>query len=94
MNFCQQLKRIERIDRLIRSRATGTPAELAYKLGLSQSQLFQTIKIMKEDLHAPICYSKYDRCYFYSEKVKFICSYESEVSRFSSKKVLTPEKAE
>jgi hypothetical protein len=54
---------MERIDKLINLRATGTPAELANKLGISLSQLFQVIKTMKEDFKAPVYYSRSEQCY-------------------------------
>jgi len=47
MTFYDQLKRIERIDCLLQTRSTGTPSELARKLHISPSHLYQIIKIMK-----------------------------------------------
>ncbi len=76
MNLFNQLKRIEHIDYLIYSRATGTPAELAHRLGISRSQLFQTIKTMKGDMRAPICYSRYLQSYYYRDNVRFKCTFE------------------
>jgi hypothetical protein len=66
---------MERIDRLINLRATGTPAELADKLGISMSQLFQIIKTMKEDFKAPLYYSRSEQCYCYPGNVKFVCEF-------------------
>ena len=76
MHFTNQIKRIERIDYLIRSRATGTPVELARKLQLSESQLYHTIKIMKDIWHAPIYYSRSEQRYCYGERVKFVCAFK------------------
>lgn len=75
MNFYNQVRRIERIDYLIRSHSTGTPAELARKLRISQSQLYQTIRIMRDVMDAPLYYSKIQQSYCYHEHVKFICTF-------------------
>ena len=78
MTFYEQVKRIERIDYLIRIKSTGTPSELADKLGISRSQLYQIIKIMKEDFDAPVRYSRARQCYYYLEDVKFVCAFTTE----------------
>jgi len=75
MDFFHQIKRIERIDYLIRSRSTGTPQELAAKLNISPSQLYQIMKILKDELGAPIYYSKSLQSYCYNESVRFICEF-------------------
>jgi hypothetical protein len=75
MTFSEQVKRIERLDNLIHSKATGSPAELAAKLGLSVSHMHQTMKILKEEFNAPIYYSKPERVYRYKENVRFVCRF-------------------
>ena len=75
MDFLMQIKRIEYIDFLIRSRSTGNPGELASKLNISPSQLYQVIRILKDELGAPIYYSKTLQSYCYNESVKFICEF-------------------
>ena len=75
MNFYDQIKRIERIDYLIRLRSTGSPLDLAQKLRISPSQLYQIIKIMKDEMGAPIYYSKVLQSYCYHGSVKFICEF-------------------
>ena len=75
MHFYNQLRRIERIDSLIRLQATGSPHELAARLHISTSQLYQTIRIMKEELEAPVYYSKDLNSYCYHGHTRFICTY-------------------
>jgi hypothetical protein len=82
MQFYDQIRRIERIDYLIRSRSTGRPVELAQKLGISQSQLYQTMKIMKVMMDAPIYFSKQEQCYCYRESAKFICTFKNPEKNF------------
>ncbi len=76
MHLFDQLRRIERIDYLIRSRSTGKPTELAAKLGISPSQLYEIIKVMKEEMDAPIYYSKSCQSYCYSGSVRFVCEFK------------------
>jgi predicted DNA-binding transcriptional regulator YafY len=61
----EQIERIERIHYLIKKRGTGTPEELCKKLGISRRQLFRVLDFLKNDIHAPIEYSKSRRTYFY-----------------------------
>ncbi len=48
MKFSEQLNRFLRLDQLIRLKATGTPKELAKKIGVSESALYEYINEMKE----------------------------------------------
>ncbi|WP_103864114.1 hypothetical protein [Aquimarina sp. I32.4] len=52
----KQIKTIERMDQLIRLRATGAPETFAHRLGVSKTKLYRTIDIMKT-LEAPIVYN-------------------------------------
>jgi len=61
---------IERIDALIRRKATGTPKELAYRLGISERGLFNTLKLMKE-MGGPINYNASRESYVYEYEVIF-----------------------
>lgn len=70
MTFIEKLKQIERIDALIRRRGTGSPRELAQRLQISESTLYENIKVMK-DLGAEIGYSKSRRSYYYQSGGQF-----------------------
>lgn len=72
MTFMDRIIRIERIHNLIRTRSTGTPAELAEKLGISKSQCYGMIKELREEFDAPIYYSRKERSYCYKKDVEFI----------------------
>jgi hypothetical protein len=76
MSFIDLIRRIERIDQLIRLRATGRPSELAQKLGISESQLYEVLSIMKVELGGSILYSKTLQSYYYPKNIKFKCSFE------------------
>ncbi|WP_128755223.1 helix-turn-helix domain-containing protein [Aquimarina sediminis] len=66
----KHIELIERIDQLIRMQATGTPAELATKLGVSRTKLYRLIKMMKS-LNAPVQYNIALQSYVYEEAVGF-----------------------
>ncbi len=66
----KQIRLIERIDRLVRLQATGSPDELAFKLGISKTKLYRVIKVMKE-LEAPIEYDFSIQSFVYETAVGF-----------------------
>jgi hypothetical protein len=80
MTFIDQIRRIERLDQLIRMKATGRPSELALRLDISESQLYETLNIMKAELGARILYSKSIQSYYYPKEIRFKCRFE-EVSK-------------
>lgn len=58
---------VKRIDYLTRLKATGTPNELAQKLKVSPSTIYEYIIVMKTTLNAPISYSRVRRSYYYKK---------------------------
>lgn len=67
-------QRLVRIDQLIRIKATGTPVELADKLGISERSVYEYLNLMK-DLGAPIKFSSYRQSYYYDEEGFFNISF-------------------
>ena len=63
-------ERISRIDRLIRLKATGSPANLAQRLEISESGLYRYIGYMRI-MGAPIIFCKYRNSYVYENNGKF-----------------------
>ena len=63
-------ERISRIDRLIRLKATGSPANLALRLEISESGLYRYIGYMRL-MGAPIIFSKSCNSYVYADNGKF-----------------------
>ncbi|MFV0238126.1 MAG: hypothetical protein ACK5HU_06320 [Flavobacteriales bacterium] len=70
MRFTKRVFLIERIDQLIKLKATGTPSNLAIKLKISEASLFRIINEMKE-LEAPISYCINTQSYVYENPVSF-----------------------
>ena len=71
MNFFEEADRREQIHQLIKLRATGTPKQLAKRLGMSKRSLFRIIEEMR-GRGFPIAYDKLRECYYYEQEVTFI----------------------
>jgi hypothetical protein len=61
-----RIEMIEKIDWLVRTKATGNSAEFAEKLGISTRTLFNYLNYMKIQMSAPIEYSKEHQSYIYN----------------------------
>ena len=70
MNFFDRLVKIERMDWLIRMEATGNPHKFAKRVGVSESTLYELLKLMKE-MGAGIRYDKNKQTYGYLTSMKF-----------------------
>lgn len=68
------LNRMQRIDHLIRIKGTGTPAQLAYRLGMSKRSVFDYLNLMKE-FGAPIKFCTSRKSYYYDEEGTFSISF-------------------
>jgi predicted DNA-binding transcriptional regulator YafY len=64
MPAMKYINKILRINTLVKLRATGSPRELAYKLGISERSVYEYISNMKE-LGAPIAFSYSHNSYIY-----------------------------
>jgi len=79
MDFLYQISRIERKDKKIRLKTTGKSSALAKSLKISESQLYQVLKLMKK-LGASIKFSKADQRYYYTSRKRFICRFIDEIT--------------
>ncbi len=70
-------QRLDRIDQLIRIKGTGTPAQLADKIGLSERSMYEYIRLMKE-FGAPVVYSRERQSYYYLHEGRFMIRFLSE----------------
>ena len=75
MNFIDRLQLIERVDALIKRKGTGSPSQLALRLGISERSVYAVILSMKE-LGAPIYYDHYRMSYCYSHEGQFSFSFQ------------------
>ncbi|WP_315821834.1 helix-turn-helix domain-containing protein [Paraflavitalea speifideaquila] len=67
---------MKRLDALIAAKRTGTPKQLAEKLGLSERTVRNYITTLKE-LGAPIHYDRKRQSYYYIEDGHFRFTFES-----------------
>lgn len=68
MNFIQNIYLFQRIDKLLRLKATGTPKQLAGKLDLCERQVKNIIHELREE-GLPIVYDKCKKTYHYAGEV-------------------------
>ena len=69
---------LDRLDRLIHMQATGTPVNLAKRLGISLSILHEYILFMRKILNAPIRYNAYIQSYIYDYVPDFYLGFEKD----------------
>ena len=70
MRFVDYLKKLQRMDMLIRRKSTGTPEEFAQKLCCSRAILYRYLSDLK-DLDAPVIYNKVRKSFIYERDYKF-----------------------
>lgn len=68
------LHRLIRLDYLIHLKSTGTPANCANKIGISERSLYDYLKMLKE-MGAPIKFSRNRGTYYYNEEGRFRVSF-------------------
>ncbi|MCG9898422.1 MAG: HTH domain-containing protein [Hydrotalea sp.] len=68
------IERLQKIDRLIKIKGTGTPKELAQKIGASRRTTIEIISVMKK-MGAPIYYDKHRNSYCYMDQGHFNISF-------------------
>jgi hypothetical protein len=66
--ICQ---RLVFLDKLIKQKATGTPKELAKKLGITERAWYKYRDELVNDLNLPINYCSFTRSYVYTEDGHF-----------------------
>jgi len=77
MMVFRHIDRINLLDKLIRQRRTGTPAELAKRLGISTSRLYIVLGELKAH-GAPIGYCRQSRTYYYEHSFSISISVKIE----------------
>ena len=77
MNLLTQIRRLERLDQLIRMKATGTPKELAKRMQVSRSTLYNILEFMKMQ-GVEIYYSPERKSFCYKTEVYFCFGFSIE----------------
>ena len=68
------LNRLKKFDQLIRQRATGTPAQLAEKLNISERMVYNYINELR-DIGLPITYCNQQQSYIYTKEGSFYAGF-------------------
>lgn len=76
MNLFRRIERIQLLNKLISEQRTGTPEELANRLGISRSKLYLMLEELK-DIGVHVQYSKRTATFYYSncERLTFDYSF-------------------
>ncbi|MDL2314630.1 HTH domain-containing protein [Bacteroidales bacterium OttesenSCG-928-C19] len=75
MSLIDDRLKLERLDQLIRLKATGSPEELADKMNTSKRTIFRTINDLKE-IGCPIYFDKQKNSYCYQHPGKLMIKFE------------------
>ena len=81
MSINKYITRIERMDTLIRRKATGTPTEFAKRMGISRSTLMESLRFMKTR-GANLFYDRQKETYLYEDEQEFFCGYKEKNSYY------------
>jgi predicted DNA-binding transcriptional regulator YafY len=71
MKFLEEIDRLQRLHRLIRLKATGTPSQLASRLQVSERTVYNEVETLRA-LGAPIKYCKVRQSYFYAYDIELM----------------------
>lgn len=75
MDFNSYLNVLIRVDSLIHLQNTGTPADLAHKLNVSERTVYNIVAFLRE-LGGDIVYDKYRSSYCYRSSKRLFIKYE------------------
>ena len=78
MTFLEKLQVIERVDGLIRRKATGTADDLAAKIEVSRRCVYDIINVMK-NMGAPIEYCTTRQSYYYEYECELMIGFMEKV---------------
>lgn len=62
---------------LVQKERTGSPIELANKIGISERMVYNYVGILKNDFDVPIDYNRYKQSYCFTENGRLIWEWES-----------------
>jgi hypothetical protein len=74
MKMIERLEQIKRVDALIKRKGTGTPCELASRLGIGERTVFELLAMMRE-MGGPIYYCAERKSYCYEYEVDLLVGF-------------------
>lgn len=85
MNLIKNFNRVEKLHQLIVAEKTGTPKQLAERLGISRATLYVLIDELNA-LNLTVAYSRKYETFFYEKDVKFAIQLKVEAMERSEMK--------
>ena len=73
MKLSIYIERINKIHHLVSCGKTGKPSELAYKLGMCESRLYEIVEDLRNE-KVPIAYSRKNETYYYTRPFQMMAS--------------------
>ncbi|MCU0341546.1 MAG: hypothetical protein MUE30_16845 [Spirosomaceae bacterium] len=70
MSVDQYVKLVKRIDELIRRKSTGTPTQIALKLGISRRAWYYLLETLTQEYSFPVAYCRRRQSYYYTDDGK------------------------
>jgi DeoR/GlpR family transcriptional regulator of sugar metabolism len=67
-----KIHKIKHLIHLIKQEGTGSPTELAKRLELSERMVYNYVRLLKDDLNAPVEYNKFRKTYHFVEKGRIL----------------------
>ncbi len=78
MKTLKQLERLRKVHKLIQQENTGTPAEFANKLYISERELYRILEYLKE-VDAMISFSRISNSYYYTSNFDLLVNVSVQV---------------
>ncbi|GAB3023558.1 hypothetical protein [Spirosoma pulveris] len=79
--------RLRFLDSLIRKRATGSPKELAQRLGITERAWYKIRDELINDLNLPLAYDPVRKTYYYTEEGQFIFGFQRKLTNDDMEKL-------
>lgn len=57
---------------MIKQEGTGSPTEIAERLGISERMVYNYVRLLKTDLRAPVEYNKFRKTYYFGEQGRIL----------------------
>lgn len=68
------------LDALLKKRATGTPGQLAQRLGLTERAWYKLRDELVNDLDVPIAYDPHAQTYYYREEGQLVFTFQRKLT--------------
>lgn len=70
------VNRFSYLDSLVRKRATGSPKELAKRLGITERAWYKIRDELVNDLNVPLAYDSHRQTYYYAQEGQLIFQFQ------------------